>query len=126
MKRVLAIFFSIFISGAALALTFDEIRTNLDPEKNTKIAIKEYWKSIKGTEVSWSGSVFDVKGGRGKYKVYLKVGSSVNPNVVLVTSDEKATGLKKNQSIKFKGRLANYKGWLGRLNIELIDGEILK
>jgi hypothetical protein len=46
--------------------------------------------------------------------------------VVLVTSDDKASELKKNQSIKFKGRLANYKGWLGRLTIELTDGEILK
>lgn len=120
------IFLSIFIAGTALALTFDEIKTNLDPNKNTKIAMKEYWKSIEGTEVSWSGNVFDVKGGRGKYKVYIKVGKTVNPNVVLVTSDDKASNLKKNQAIKFRGRLANYKGWLGRLTIELTDGEILK
>lgn len=116
---------AIFLSGTALALSLSEIEANLDPEKNTKVAIKEYWRSIEGTEVKWSGTVDNVKGGRNRYKVYVRVNGR-RPNVVFVTTDEQAASLKKGQTIRFSGKLSNFRHLLGKLTIELTEGEILK
>ena len=46
-----------------LALGFGELVDHMDSRKQTSLHAKEYWQNVKGTEVTWSGVVYDVKGG---------------------------------------------------------------
>ena len=96
-----------------LALGFGEIVDHMDSRKQTKMYTKEYWQKVKGTEVTWSGVVHDVKGGSSKAKVY--VADKSRPlhsgyNIVVVTHDiEKAAKLRKGQSLRFKGNLDDFR-----------------
>jgi len=116
--------------GAAFALTFEEIEDNLAPDKNTKVYAKRYWETIEDTEVSWSGTVVDVKGGfRDRYKVYVKIGTPVKKKydvVLIVYDDEGVTRLKKGQKIRFTGTLRDYSDLLGRFSIVLDDAALLR
>ncbi len=116
--------------GAALALTFEEVEDNLAPDKNTKIYARKYWEKIKGEEVSWSGTVVDVKGGfRDRYKVYVKIGKPAKKKydvVLVVYDDEGVTRLKKGQTIRFTGTLRDYSDLLGRFSIVLDDATLLR
>jgi hypothetical protein len=85
---------------------------NLDQRKNTKLHTQEYWKSVKGQEVTWSGEIHDVDGGSSKAKIYVIDKSRPlykGYNIVVITGDvTKAITLKKGQRIKFKGLLSDY------------------
>ncbi len=102
----------LLMPGIAAADDFGRIADNLDLRKNTKLHVKEYWKTVEGTEFASSGRVVDVRGGRGKAQV-LVLNRSRTPvrghNIVLIVYDvSAAAGLKKGQSVKFKGYLHSY------------------
>ncbi|KAF0145516.1 MAG: hypothetical protein FD156_797 [Nitrospirae bacterium] len=119
-------FIIFFLTGTAFALTFNELENNLDTDKNTKVSVKEYWKTVKGQEVSWTGSVVDVTSGKNRYKVSVKLGSRSRPNISLLTSDSAAATLKKGQSVRFKGSLRTYRKWGSHFTVELDDVTIQK
>lgn len=119
-------FIVFFLTGTAFALTFNELEKNLDTDKNTKVSVKEYWKTVKGQEVSWTGSVVDVTSGKNRYKVSVKSGSKSRPNIILLTSDSAAATLKKGQSVRFKGSLHTYRKWGSHFTVELDDVRIQK
>jgi hypothetical protein len=101
-------------TGAVMAanVSFGQVVDGVDPRKNTKLASKEFWKSVKGQEVSWSGEVIDIDGSSKKAKLY--VADKSRPlykgyNIVVVTLDvAKAASLKKGQTVRFKGLLDDY------------------
>lgn len=115
-----------FLTGTAFALTFNELENNLDTDKNTKVSVKEYWKTVKGQEVSWTGSVVDVTSGKNRYKVSVKLGNKSRPNIILLTSDAAAVSLKKGHSVRFKGSLHTYRMWGRHLTVELDNVTIQK
>jgi hypothetical protein len=98
-------------------LTFTEVVDNLNLAKNTSLAVKSYWQEIMGQEVSWSGKVVNVKGGRGKAEIFVaNKGRTTYKgfNIVLETFDmETAAKLDIGQNIKFSGLLSSYKGKKG-------------
>lgn len=100
----------LLISAPAFAISFQAFRSNVDPEKNTKVYIKDFWGKTKGKEVRWSGLVVDVRGGgRGKYKVLISMGKSTQKySVVLITHDKRAATLKKGQAVSFSGFLHDF------------------
>ncbi len=111
-------------------LSFGYVYDNLDLKKNTKLYTREFWKEVEGKEVVWKGIVFDVRGGRGKAKVYVvnkKRAPVKGYNIILVIYDiSNAAKLKKGQKIRFRGYLHNYKsGKRGGVVIILRDAEIL-
>jgi hypothetical protein len=93
--------------------TFESIYDNLDPKENTDIHIKAFWKKVNGLEVVWEGDVHDVRGGRGKAKIYLNYSgrpSKKGFNMLLTTYDmSEAISLKKGQHIRFRAILYKYK-----------------
>lgn len=119
-------FIIFFLTGIAFALTFNELEDNLDTDKNTKVSVKEYWKKVKGQEVSWAGKVVDVSSGKNRYKISVKLGNAVRPNVSLLTSDDAAVSLKKGQAVRFKGSLHTYRKWGSHFTVELDDVTIQK
>ena len=97
-------------TAAAKSLEFGTVIDNLDLRKVTKMAASEYCKNARGTDVSWSGEVHDVKGGRRNIaKVF--VADRSRPiyngyNIVVVTSDyDKAATVKKGQRVRFTGQI---------------------
>jgi len=92
--------------------SFGQLVDNLDKRKNTKLHSKEYWKNVKGTEVTWNGEVVDVDSSGSKAKIY--VADKSRPlykgyNIVVVTGDvAKASTVKKGQKLRFKGLLYDY------------------
>lgn len=113
------------------SLKFVHVVDKLELGKNTSLAAKQYWLSIKGEKVSWKGVVKDVKGGRGKAAVYIN--KEVKPsykgfNVLLSTYDlEKAAQLKIGQTVKFSGYLNRYKAHRNHVVvIYLRDVEFIK
>jgi hypothetical protein len=113
----------------AANITFGQVVDGVDPRKNTKLAAKEYWKSVKGQEVTWNGEVFDVKGGSSKAKVY--VADKSRPlykgyNIIVETIDvPKAASLKKGQKIRFKGLLDGYDQKDNGAIVELNEASLL-
>jgi hypothetical protein len=142
MRRLVAsVALIMVLSGAAFAMSFGELKGNLDTEKNTRVFVKEYWGKAKGREVTWRGVVTDVRGGaRKRYKVFMRVNKKAGHyNVVLVTHQREAASLKKGQSIKFSGFLHDFSWvsgkqfrefikkskWSRDITIVLSDGRIL-
>jgi hypothetical protein len=106
---------TVFAQGKSLAFT--EVVDNLNLAKNTSLAVKSYWQEIMGQEVSWSGKVVNVKGGRGKAEISVaNKGRTTYKgfNIVLETFDmDTAAKLDIGQNIKFSGLLSSYKGKKG-------------
>lgn len=133
-KILLSVLVSSFVAvglpvAVAAGLEFATVVDSLDPQKNTKLAVKEYWKGISGQEVSWSGQVMEVKGGSSKVKIW--VANKARPlykgyNIVVVTRDvEKAATLKKGQTVHFKGSLDDYDDFRGGTIIFLSDAALI-
>ena len=101
--------FSIVVSAANL--TFAEVVDGVD-QKHTKLNVQEFWNRVKDQEVTWSGDVFDVEGG--KSQVRILVTDKSRPlykgyNIRVVTHDfAKGSSLKKGQQIRFKGVLNSF------------------
>lgn len=103
---------TVALAATAAPTSFGQLIDNLDPRKNTKLHAQEYWKSVKGQEVTWSGEVYDVSGGSSKAKIY--VADKARPlykgyNIIVITGDvSKAATIKKGQKLRFKGMLDDY------------------
>jgi len=96
----------------AFAVSFDELRSNLDTENNSRVYVKQYWKEAKGKSVSWKGTVVDVKSSalRKQFKVLVLVDdSALDSNVILVVKNQPSVAkLKNGQGISFTGTLHDY------------------
>ena len=116
-------------SATAPAGSFAEVVDNMDLRKQTKLKTKEYWQKVKGTEVTWSGAVYDVQGDSSKAKVY--VADKSRPlhsgyNIAVVTHDiEKAANLKKGQSLRFKGNLDDFRNKSAGGIVTVVNAQIL-
>jgi hypothetical protein len=134
-KLILSIFLGIIAACPVLTVTaapsigFGQVIDNLDGQKNTKLHVEEYWKFIKGQEVTWSGEVTDVDGGSSKAKLY--VADKSRPlydgyNIIVTTSDvSKASNIKKGQLVRFKGILDDYNSKKPGAVIKLKEAQIL-
>ena len=116
---ILALFFIMPPCGAAAQkLSFEEIVDNLDQAKQTSLHVKMYWQENQGRDVTWTGVVSNVKGGRSRAEIYVANRARQTYkgfNIVLETFDlQRAAQLKIGDTIRFTGRLNNYKGRRGR------------
>ena len=113
--------------GRSLSDVFD----NVDLQKNTKLHVEEYWKTVNGQEYKAAGRVVDVRRDRGGAEVFVAVKSRMtfrDYNVVLEVPDvSQAADLKRRQDIRFRGVLSNYRSDRDGGSILTLKGaEILK
>ena len=113
------------------AKAMDDAFNNLDLQKNTKLHVEEYWKTINNQERTCEGMVVDVQRNRSGTEVFVAVPSRItfrDFTVVLTVSDvAQAAALQRRQNIRFKGLLSNYKaGRDGGVVLSLRGAEILK
>lgn len=110
-------------------VTIATFAANVDTSKKTGLFVKQYWADVKGQEVTWSGKVKNVKGGRGKAEI-LVANSDWKTfdgyNIVLVTRDVPAAArLEIDQNIRFTGKLNKYKatrsGQLTRIYLKDVE-----
>lgn len=105
----------IILLFAGVAFGFDkplavsDIVKKLDDSKQTSAGIKGYVKEIKGKQAEGTGKVVDVLDGRrDKYRVTILTDGS-RPgkgfNVVLYTTMNASSDLKKDQKIRFRGEV---------------------
>ena len=109
----------------------DDVFNNLDLQKNTRLHVEEYWKTVNNQEHSCEGMVVDVQRDRGGAEVLVAVPSRItfrDYNVILTVPDVTvAADLKRRQTIRFKGVLASYRaGRDGGVILTLRGVEILK
>lgn len=125
---LLAVWAVVTVPVFAAGLSFGQVVDSVEEGKNTKLAAKENWNKVKGTEVSWSGTVHDVKGGSSRARIY--VADRSRPvykgyNIAVVTTDvAKAATLKKGMKIRFTGRLDDFRTKRGGAIIEVDDARI--
>ena len=97
-------------AASAKGYEFGTVIDNLDRRKVTKLHAQEYCKDAKGSEISWSGKVYDVKAGRRSAKVL--VANSSRPiyrgyNIVAVVDDlDAAAKLRKGQQVRVGGQIS--------------------
>jgi len=114
---------------AAGNLSFGTVVDNLDLRKNTKLHVREYWRSIQDQQVSWSGEAYDVQGGaRSHVKLYLADKSRPlykGYNIVVTTNDvDKAANIKKGQRVRFTGTLHEFNAKRAGAVIEIVDATL--
>ena len=97
---------------SAAATDFARFAGMLRMEKNTEIAVKHNWTSLRYLTVTWTGRVTEVKGGRGRAEVYLAIAGSPlyqGYNVIVVTADIESAGtLAKGQLVSIQGTPSRY------------------
>jgi hypothetical protein len=121
---------SLLPAAHAAGIGFGALVDQLNPNNKTKLQLKETWKQYKGQEVTWSGSVVEVKDGKHGAKVYILESSRKHYkgyNVVMATHDkDRAAKLKRGQSIRFKGALHDFDNHNnGSVSIDLRNGGFL-
>jgi hypothetical protein len=133
---VASLFTTVLLLGAPLTataqqnLSFTSVIDNLDLRKNTKLHVREYWKSIQHQQVTWSGEAYDVQGGA-KSRVKLFVADKSRPlykgyNIVVTSHDvEKAANIKKGQRVRFSGTLTDYNARRAGAVLEVNDAQLL-
>lgn len=125
-----------FLAAAAMALaapaagvSFGQVVDGVNASKKTKLQAQEFWKSVKGQEVSWSGAVVEVKGNSRKATLYLADKSRPlykGFNIIVVTLDaEKAAAARKGQVVRFRGLLHKYSAKNPGAVIYLSDASLL-
>ncbi|GAB4489100.1 MAG: hypothetical protein OHK006_20360 [Thermodesulfovibrionales bacterium] len=124
-----AFMFAAFGAAAAAELGFGQVVDNLDLHKNTKLHVREYWDGVRGRGLSSSGTVVDVRGGRGRAQVIVANKSRRlvrGHNIVLVVNDEeRAARLRKGQQVRFRGVLHDYRSARhGGVVLTLSDAEV--
>lgn len=119
------------MAQTAQALTFTQVADNLDLRKHTKYHVKEYIRMNRGMEVKSSGKVVDVVGGRGKVRILVansarRTIKGFNIVLTMYYDLDKASTLRKDQFIRFKGYLHKYKaGRNGGIIIYLREAQLL-
>lgn len=97
-------------AAGAASYEFGTVIDHLDRRKVTKLHAQEYCKDAKGADVSWSGKVYDVKGGRNRAKIFVANGSRPiyrGYNIVAVSDDvDAAARVKKGQQVRVQGRIS--------------------
>lgn len=97
-------------AAAARGYEFGTVIDNLDRRKVTKLHAQEYCKDAKGSEVNWTGKVYDVKAGRRSAKVLLANSSRAiyrGYNIVAVVDDlDAAAKLEKGQQVRVGGQIS--------------------
>jgi len=101
----------------------------LNPKKSTKLQHKEIWKKYKGEEVTWSGTVVEVKDSRKSAVIYLADKSRKSHNkyniTVVVRDKERAAELKLGQKITVTGTLYDFDIHSdGSITVDLKPGEV--
>lgn len=117
------------VGHAKGGIDFSDLIERLNLNRNTELAVTSYWRSIQDNDVKWTGVVTNVIGGRGRAEVYVanSEGQTYKGyNIVINTYDvDRAARLKKGESIRFSGRLRDYKGKKGHpIIIYLNEGQI--
>jgi hypothetical protein len=112
------------------AKAMDDVFNNLDLQKNTRLHVEEYWKTVNNQERTCSGMVVDVQRDRGGTQVLVAVPSRItfrDFNVVLTVPDvTRAAALNRRETIRFKGTLSGYKaGREGGVVLIMRGAEIL-
>jgi len=104
------LFFMTVVSAANIS--FAEVVDHVDRRAHTRMNIDEYWKRVKGKEVTWSGEVYDVESGKSQARILVIDRSRPlykGYNIRVITHVlSKASTLKKGQPIRFKGLLNTY------------------
>ena len=121
---------SLLPAAQAAGIGYGALVDQLNPDQKTTLQLKETWKQYKGQEVTWAGTVVEVKDGKHGAKVYILDRARKNYkgyNVVMATHDkERAARLKRGQQIRFKGVLYDFDPHNnGSISIDLRDGEFL-
>ena len=110
-------------------LSFVDVVDNLDLTKHTSLYVKNYWKQIKSAEVTWKGTVLNVKGGRGKAQILVankERKTYKGYNIVLVTYNlNAAADIELGQELTFTGYIYNYKGRKGNPIIVYLDDVVI-
>jgi len=113
--------------SAANAMDFEKVVQEINPDKTTSAYRKVFWRDIKGSPVTWSGKLYDMRGGfHDVYKVFVLVGHPTlgKYNVIMtVHAQPEIAKLKKDSIIKFTGTLDKYK-WSKPKPVKLPDGSI--
>jgi len=106
-----AVLFSL-ASIAGHDITFGEVFDNLNWLVHPEEKRKEFWNSVKGKEVTWSGEVYDVEAGKSQVRILVADKSRrlfSGYNIRVITKDfSKASSLKKGQHIRFRAVLHDY------------------
>lgn len=117
----------LIITGTASAIDIGQIIHKINPDHTTRDSREDYWKTMKGKQVVWTGKVHDVLGGfRGVYKVFVQVGRSEvgKYNVILTVKDQpRIARLKDGTTIRFTGNLQRYK-WTHSKPVTKPDGAV--
>jgi hypothetical protein len=133
MSSLLAVMLTAGLMLPAVAqqnLGFDSVVDNLDLRKNTKLHVREYWKSIQDQQVTWSGEAYDVQGGA-KSRVKIYIADKSRPlykgyNIVVTSTDvEKAANIRKGQRVRFTGTLHDYNARRAGAVFEISDAQLL-
>lgn len=111
-------------------LSLGELERNLDPHRNTKVYIRDYWRKVRGEKVSWSGKVVDVKEGRGnRFRLHTVVGDRTPKrgyNAILIAEGQSwLKGLRRGEVINFTGVLRDTSSMRG-FSVELTDVKVRK
>lgn len=112
---VLATLMFSFLASAALAagLEFGTVHDKLNLNKHSQMEVKDYFKTVKGEEVTWSGVVKEIVSDRWRNEVRLTNSARSAPhgyNIVLNLNDRDQTAkLRRGQKITFTGVLSSYR-----------------
>ena len=122
-----AVMVIIFASSVAAAgLSYFTIRNNM--QNMTDLHFKEYVNSIKGTPITWTGWVVEVKEKwLGGYEVWIDMDSPESFSVQDITFEitkAEALSLNKDQKITFTGAIENVIGLLGSCSVTLSNPKI--
>ncbi len=96
-------------------ITSDFITTadNLNIKKHSKVEIRDFWRSVRDTTVTWKGTVHTVRKGRRGFKLLIHnpvCESRKGFNVVLAGKgqDDIISNVSKDNVIQFKGKLTKF------------------
>jgi hypothetical protein len=114
-------------SKAALAVEFETIRSNM--KSMTSLAWDDYTKSLKGQRVSWTGWISDVKEQwLGGFKILIDMdppgSASVQDVYIEDLPKNVAAQFRKEQKVRFSGKIKSVLSVLGSCAVTLEDGNI--
>jgi len=105
---------------------------DLDKHEGERGDVRDHWRALKGSRVSWHGKVYRVSTGWRGYKILLMndaVPTDEKYNIVLTGRDrDEAKDIDDDDELWFKGVIDNYKAGKGERGtiVTLTDGDIKK